>query len=154
MQEGNVVAYGSRQLKPHEKNYPTHDLELAIVVFALKSWRHYLYGERFEVFSDHKRLKYIFTQRDLYLRQRRWMEYLEDYDFDLQYHPGKANVVADALSRKSRGTLAYLPVQEWKMLRHLDDFEVCCSETPDRATLFALNVQPTLLNRVLETENR
>ena len=101
MQEGRVVAYGSRQLKTHEQNYPTHDLELAAVVFALKSWRHYLYGERFEVFSDHKSLKYIFTQCDLNMRQRRWMEYLEQYNFDLQYHPGKANVVADALSRKT-----------------------------------------------------
>ena len=80
------------------------------------------------------------------------MEYLEDYDFDLQYHPGKANVVADALSRKSRGTLAYLLVQEWKMLRHLDEFEVCCSETPDRPTFFALNSQPALLTRILETQ--
>ena len=84
----------------------------AAVVFALKSWRHYLYGERFEVFSDHKSLKYIFTQRDVNLRQRRWMELLEDYDFDLQYHPGKANVVADALSRKSYTELATLMCQE------------------------------------------
>ena len=106
MQLGRVVAYGSRQLKIHEQNYPTHDLELAAVVFALKSWRHYLYGEKFEVFSDHKSLKYIFSQKDLNLRQRQWMEYLEDYDFDLQYHPGKANVVADALSRKVLGKLA------------------------------------------------
>ena len=105
MQNGRVVAYGSRQLKTHEKNYPTHDLELAAVVFALKSWRHYLYGERFEFFSDHKSLKYIFTQKDLNLRERRWMEILEDYDFELQYHPGKANVVADALSRKSYAEL-------------------------------------------------
>ena len=81
MQLGGVVAYGSRQLKIHEKNYPTHDLELAAVVFALKIWRHYLYGERFEVFSDHKSLKYLFTQKDLNLRQRRWMELLKDYDF-------------------------------------------------------------------------
>ena len=98
MQSGKVVAYGSRQLKNHEQNYPTHDMELAVVVFALKIWRHYLYGEHFEVFSDHKSLKYIFMQRDLNMRQRRWMDFLEDYDFTLHYHPGKANVVADALS--------------------------------------------------------
>ena len=98
MQGGKVVAYGSRQLKTHEQNYPTHDLELAAVVFALKLWRCYLYGEKFQVYSDHKSLKYIFTQKDLNLRQRRWVEYLEDYDFSLNYHPGKANVVADALS--------------------------------------------------------
>ena len=76
-------------------------MELAAIVFALKIWRHYLYGEKFKVFSDHKRLKYIFTHRDLNMRQHRWMEYLKDYDFTLHYHPGKANVVADALSRKS-----------------------------------------------------
>ena len=100
MQSGRVVAYGSRQLKNHKQNYPTHDMELAVVVFALKIWRHYLHGEEFEVYSDHKSLKYIFTQRDLNMWQRRWMEFLEDYDFTLHYHPGKANVMADALSRK------------------------------------------------------
>ena len=81
-------------------------MELAVVVFALKIWRHYLFGEEFEVYSYHKRLKYIFTQRDLNMRQCRWMEFLEDYDFTLHYHPSKANVVADALNRKSRGALA------------------------------------------------
>ena len=101
MQSGRVVAYGFRQLKKNEQNYPTHDMELAAVVFALKIWRYYLYGEEFEVYSDHKSLKYIFMQRDLNMRQRRWMEFLEDYDFTLHYHPGKANVVADALSQKS-----------------------------------------------------
>ena len=101
MQSGRVVAYGSRRLKNHEQNYPTHDLELAAIVFALKIWHHYLYGEQFEVFSDHKSLRYIFTQWDLNMRQCRWMEYLEDYDFTLHYHPSKANVMADALSQKS-----------------------------------------------------
>ena len=86
MQSEKVVAYGSRHLKNHEQNYPMHDMELAAVVFALKIWRHYLYGEQFEVFSDHKSLKYTFTQRDLNMRQRRWMEFLEDYDFTLHYH--------------------------------------------------------------------
>ncbi|GJS49982.1 putative nucleotidyltransferase, ribonuclease H [Tanacetum coccineum] len=93
--------YASRQLKPYEVNYPTHDLELAAVVFALKIWRHYLYGEACDIFTDHKSLKYIFTQRELNMRQRRWLELLKDYDTNIQYHPGKANVVADALSRKS-----------------------------------------------------
>ena len=86
MQNGKVVAYGSRQLKLHEKTYPTHDLELAAVIFALKIWRCYLYGEKFELYYDHKSLKYLFTQSDLNLRQRRWVEYMEDYDFTLQYH--------------------------------------------------------------------
>ena len=81
MQSGRVIAYGSRQLKNHERNYPTHDMELVAIVFALKIWCHYLYGEQFEVFSDNKSLKYIFTQRDLNMRQCRWMEFLEDYDF-------------------------------------------------------------------------
>ena len=82
----------------HEQNYPTHDPELVAIVFAFKIWSHYLYGEQFEVFSDHKILNYIFTQQDLNMRQRRWMKYLEDYDFTLHYHPSKANVVADELS--------------------------------------------------------
>ena len=85
MQFGRVVAYGSKQVKNHEYNYPIHDLELAVIVIALKIWRHYLYGQQFEVFLDHKSLKYTFTQRDLIMRQRRWMEYLEDYDFTLHY---------------------------------------------------------------------
>src|ERR1051325_3237616 len=101
MQDKQVVAYASRQLKVHERNYSTHDLELAIVVFVLKLWWHYLYGSRFEVFSDHKSLKYLFDQKELNMRQRRWLEFLKDYDFGLNYHPGKANVVDDALSRKS-----------------------------------------------------
>ena len=101
MQDGKVVAYASRQLRVHEKNYPTHDLEFAAVVFVLKIWRHYLNGSKFEVFSDHKSLKYLFDQKELNMRQRRWLELLKDYDFSLNYHPGKANVVADALSRKT-----------------------------------------------------
>jgi hypothetical protein len=95
------VAYASCQLRPHELNYPTHDLELAVVVHALKIWRHYPLGSHCEIYSDHKSLKYIFTQSDLNLRQRRWMELLKYYDMDIQYTPGKANLVADALSRKS-----------------------------------------------------
>ena len=122
MQSGRVVAYGSYQLNNHEQNYPTHDIELVAVVFALKIWRHYLYGEQFKVYSDHKSLKYIFTQWDLNMRQRRWMEFLEDYDFTLHYHPGKANVVADALSRKSRGTLASIASREWRILEIVGQF--------------------------------
>ena len=94
------MAYASRQLKVHVRNYPTHDIELAAIVFALKIWRHYVYGAQFRVFSDHKSLKYLFDQKELNMRQRRWMEFLKYYDFELLYHPGKANVVADALSRK------------------------------------------------------
>ncbi|KAF5792946.1 putative nucleotidyltransferase, Ribonuclease H [Helianthus annuus] len=100
MQKGKVIAYASRQLKVHEKNYTTHDLELGAVVFALKLWRHYLYGIKFVIYSDHKSLQHLFNQKELNMRQRRWMETLNDYDCEIRYHPGKANVVADALSRK------------------------------------------------------
>jgi ribonuclease HI len=100
MQEGQVVCYASRQLRKHEENFPTHDLELAAVVHALKIWRHYLIGHRCEIYSDHKSLKYIFTQNDLNLRQRRWLELVKDYDLGINYHLGKANVVVDALRHK------------------------------------------------------
>ena len=116
MQRDRVIAYASRQLKPYEENYPTHDLELAAVVFALKILRHYLYGVRYEVYTDHKSLKYIFTQKELNMRQRRWLELLKDYDMEVKYHPGKANVVADALSRKSTGSVACLLTQEKRLL--------------------------------------
>ena len=104
MQEGKVVAYASRQLKPHEKNYPTHDLELAAIVFALKIWRHYLNGEKCFIYTDHKSLKYLPSQQELNLRQRRWMKLIKDYDCVIDYHPGKANVVADlhGLSQMSK----------------------------------------------------
>jgi hypothetical protein len=100
MQGGKVVAYASRQLQKHEENYPTHDLELAAVVHALKIWRHYLMGNKCDSYTDHKSLKYIFTQSELNLRQRRWLELIKDYDLNIHYHPGKAIVVADALSSK------------------------------------------------------
>ncbi|GJR74249.1 putative reverse transcriptase domain-containing protein [Tanacetum coccineum] len=102
MQRMKVIAYASRQLKIHEKNYTTYDLELGEVVFALKIWRHYLYGTKCVVFTDHKSLQRILDQKDLNMRQRRWIELLSDYDCEIRYHPGKANVVADALSRKER----------------------------------------------------
>ena len=108
MQRGKVVAYASRQLKPHEKNYPMHVLELAVIVFALKIWRHYLYGEKCFIYTDHKSLKYLPSQRELNLRQRRWMELIKDYDCVIDYHPVKANVVEDALSRNSVQTLRAL----------------------------------------------
>ncbi|GJX00375.1 putative reverse transcriptase domain-containing protein [Tanacetum coccineum] len=102
MQREKVIAYASRQLKIHEKNYTTHDLELGSVVFALKIWRHYLYGTKCTVFTDHKSLQHILDQKELNMRQHRWLELLSDYDCDIRYHPGKANVVADALSCKER----------------------------------------------------
>jgi hypothetical protein len=100
MQDDQVVSYASRQLRKYDKNYPTHDLELATVVHSLKIWRHYLIGHRCDIYSDNKSLKYIFTQTELNLRQRRWLELIKDYDIRINYHPEKANVVADALSHK------------------------------------------------------
>jgi len=100
MQEGRVIAYASRQLRKHEANYPTLDLELAAVVHALNLWRHYLLGNLCHIYTDHKSLKYIFTQPELNMRQRRWLELIKDCNLEVHYHPGKANVVADALSRK------------------------------------------------------
>ncbi|KAL8104588.1 hypothetical protein AgCh_028706 [Apium graveolens] len=102
MQHRKVIAYTSRQLKEYESRYPTHDLELTTIVFALKIWRHYIYGEKCEIYAEHKSLKYIFTQKELNMRQRRWLELIKDYDCEILYHPGKANVVVDALSRKER----------------------------------------------------
>ncbi|GKA32405.1 putative reverse transcriptase domain-containing protein [Tanacetum coccineum] len=100
MQTMKVIAYASRQLKVHEKNYTTHDLELGAVVFALNIWRHYLYGTKCVVFTDHKSLQHILNKKELNMRQCRWIELLSDYDCEIRYHPGKENVVADALSRK------------------------------------------------------
>jgi hypothetical protein len=101
MQDGHVVAHASRQLRKHEEHYPTHNLELIVVVHALKIWRHYLIGKRYEVYSDHKSLKYIFTRPYLNLRQRRWLELIKNYDLGINYHPGKANVVVNALSHRT-----------------------------------------------------
>nr|GEY60451.1 putative reverse transcriptase domain-containing protein [Tanacetum cinerariifolium] len=102
MQRNKVIAYESRQLKIYEKNYTTHDLELGAVVFALKMWIHHLYGTKSVIYTDHTSLQHIFDQRELNMRQTRWIELFSDYDHEIRYHPGKANVVADALSRKER----------------------------------------------------
>ena len=138
-------------MKNHEQNYPTHDTELVVVVFALKIWLHYLYGEQFELYSDHKSLKYIFMQLDLNIRQRRWMEFLEDYDFTLHYQPGNANVVVHALSQKSWGALASIASREWQMLETVGQFELQYSEHA-QGTLGSLGAMPSLLSRVIESQ--
>ena len=118
MQHEKVIAYASRQLRKHEQNYPMHDLELVAVVFALRIWRHYLYGVPCRIFTNHKSLQYMFTQKELNMRQRRWIELIKDYDCTIEYHPGKANVVADALSRKSTssGSVSQLIAEYLPML--------------------------------------
>ncbi|GJS94892.1 reverse transcriptase [Tanacetum coccineum] len=146
MQHGKVIAYASRQLKPYEVNYPTHDLELAAVVFALKIWRHYLYGESCDIFTDHKSLKYIFTQRELNMRQRRWLELLKDYDTNIQYHPGKANVVADALSRKS-GMIAGIKVEE-EIIRDLERLDIELCVRGQNGFWASLRVEPNLISQI------
>ena len=140
MQEGKVVVYASRQLKPHEKNYPMHDLELVAIVFELKIWRHYLYGEKCFIYTDHKSLKYLPSQRELNLRQRRWMKLIKDYDCVIDYHLGKANVVGDALSRNTVQTLRALNA-------HL-------SLSDDGTVVAELIARPNLLNQVLEAQNK
>ena len=127
MQDNQVVAYASRQLKPGEVKYATHDLELAAVVYALKLWRHYLLGAKFKLFTDHKSLKYLFSQKELNMRQHRWVEFLAAYDLDMLYTPGKANKVADALSRQ-HSKVATLMMEEFKTLSFLTDLEVSNSD--------------------------
>ena len=138
MQNEKVVAYASRQLKLHELNYPTHDLELAAVVFALKIWRHYLYGEKCRIYTDHKSLKYLLMRKELNLGQRRWLELFKDYDCIIDYHPGKANVVADALSRKAMAALSFQP-SEWRL-------------ADDGAILAQLKAQPVLKQMIRDAQ--
>ena len=138
-------------MKTHEVNYATHDLELLAVIFALKQWRHYLLGAKFELFTDHKSLKYIFSQKDLNQRQVRWLEFLAAYDFEINYTPGKANVVADALSRNQ--TLACcnlieevpLPISvSPTFIRHVIASYNVIEEAPSQIT-----VSPALLDRII-----
>ncbi|GJW50942.1 reverse transcriptase [Tanacetum coccineum] len=143
MQHVKVIAYASRQLKPYEVNYPTHDLEFAAVVFALKIWRHYLYGETYYIFTDHKSLKYIFTQKELNMRQRRWLELLKDYDANIQYHTRKANVVANALSRKNSGILACLKIQP-EIIKDLELMEVELFVRGSEGYIASLKVEPNV----------
>jgi hypothetical protein len=147
MQEGRVVAYSSRQLKVHEKNYPIHDLELAAVVHALKTWRHYLYGQKCDVYTDHKSLKYIFTQLELNMRQRRWLELIKDYELEIHYHPGKANVVADTLSRKSQINLMVARPMPYKLAKEFDKLSLGFLNNSRGVTV---ELEPTLEREIKE----
>jgi len=152
MQNGKVVAYASRQLKPHELNYPTHDLELAAVIFVLKLCRHYLYGARCDVFTDHKSLKYIFTQKELNLRQRRWLELLKDYTLEIKYHSGKANVVADALSRRQRGNLAFLASIDPCLLKESEKLQIEVLLPGDSTSLTTLQISSSIVDKIKERQ--
>jgi hypothetical protein len=140
MHDNQVIAYASRALRLHEQNYPTHDLELAVVVHALKMWRHYLMGIHFNIYTDHKSLKYIFTQADLNMRQRRWLELIKDYDLEVHYHPGKANVVA-ALSRKSQCNCVMMDSRINTLCDELSKMKI---EVIPSGTLSHISVEPTL----------
>ena len=148
MQDGKVIAYASRQLKQHEQNYPTPDLELAVVVFALKIWSHYLFGEKCTIFTDYKSLKYLMDQKELNLRQRRWLELIKDYDCVIDYHPGKANVVADTLSRKSSSSLAHIRAIQTPLQNELKSFPVELMIDENNLLVAHLKVKPIHLDQI------
>jgi ribonuclease HI len=141
MQEGKVVAYSSRQLKVHENNYPTHDLELVAVVHALKTWRHYLHGQKCDIYTDHKSLKYIFTQSELNLRQQRWLELIKDYELEIHYHPDKANVVADALSIKIQVNMLAAHPMSFELAKEFDKLSLGFLNNTQGVTV---ELEPTL----------
>ena len=154
MQHKNVIAYASRQLKKHEKNYPTQDLELAVVFFTLRIWRHYLYGVPCQFFTDHKSLQYLFTQKELNMRQRRWVELIKDYECTIEYHPGKANVVADALGRKSTGSISHLKAVYLHTLVELRSLGVRLELTDTGVLLATFHVRPILIDRIRELQTQ
>jgi hypothetical protein len=141
MQEGRVVVYSSRQLEIHEKNYPTHDLELVAVVHALKTWRHYFYGQKCDIYMDYKSLKYIFTQSELNMKHRRWLELIKDYELKIHYHPGKANVVADALSRKSQVNMMTTHPMLYELAKEFDSLSL---EFLNNTQGVTVELEPTL----------
>jgi hypothetical protein len=149
MQNNRIIAYASRALRNHEQNYPTHDLELAAVVNALKIWRHHLMDAKCNIYTDHKSLKYIFTQADLNMRQRRWLELIKDYDLEVYYHPGKANVVADALSRKAHChclSIATFSDTLCNQMRRLN-FEII-----SQGSLNLLSIESTLQDKIIMSQ--
>jgi hypothetical protein len=147
MYVGHVIAYASRQLRNHEQNYPTHDLKLAAVVHALKIWRHYIMGTKCQIYTDHNSLKYIFTQKDLNLRQRRWVELIKDYDLDIQYHLGKANLVADALSQKGQANIVLAFQLPDELMKEFEKLNLGMAAHTEGVTL---EVEPTLEQQIRE----
>jgi hypothetical protein len=145
MQDGYVVAYASRQIRKHEEYYPTHYLELAVVVHTLKIWRHYLMEKRCELYMDHKSLKYIFTQLDLNLRKRRWLELIKDYDLEINYHPGKANVVANTLSRRSHVSQLEVESMSFELCEEFDKLNL---RIPANTKVMEIEVDSTLLQDI------
>jgi ribonuclease HI len=145
MQDSKVVTYASRQLRKHEENYPTHDLELPAVVHALKIWRHYLIGNKCDIYTDHKSLKHFFTQTELKMRQRRWLELIKDYQLEIHYHPSKANVVADALSRKSYCNNLMVKECQPELHKELEKLKL---EIAEASQLNALRVKYNLKERI------
>jgi ribonuclease HI len=138
----------SRQLKDHERNYPTHDLELAAVVYALKTWRHYLFREKIEIYTDHQSLKYIYTQKELNMRQQRWVELIKYYNSYILYHSGKANVVANALSRKSQSdTLNTLSTLD-QLAQQLEMIQLNIAPTEEQSALATLLIHPLIADRI------
>jgi hypothetical protein len=149
MQEGRVIAYASRQLRQHEEHYPTHDLELAAVVHALKIWCHYLLGNICHIYTDHKSLKYIFTQSELNMRQRRWLELIKDYELEIHYHPGKANVVADALSRKASCHCLTMKTSDIMLCQEMENLNLGMVQ---QGTANHLKLESVLLQRIIDAQ--
>jgi hypothetical protein len=136
-------------LRRHEEHYPTHDLELAVVVHALKNWRHYLLGNIYHVYTDHKSLKYIFTQSELNMRQRRWLELIKDYELEIHYHPGKANVVADALSRKASCHCLTMKTSDTTLCQEMEKLNLGMIQ---HGTLNQLKLESVLLQRIMDAQ--
>jgi hypothetical protein len=149
MQESWVIVYASRQLRRHEEHYLTHDLELAAVVHALKIWRHYLLGNICHIYTDHKSLKYIFTQSELNIRQRRWLELIKDYELEIHYHPGKVNVVADALSRKTSCHCLTMKTSDITLCQEMEKLNLGMIQ---HETLNHLKLESVLLQRIIDTK--
>jgi hypothetical protein len=146
MQNNRVIAYASRAFRDHEQNYPTHDLELAAVIHALKIWRHHLMGAKCNIYTDHKSLKYIFTQADLNMRQRRWLELIKDYDLEVHYHPGKANVVADALSCKAHCHCLSIEAFNETLCYQMRNLNL---EIIPQGSMYFISIESTLQNRII-----